>query len=391
MRFIAILVALAVLIAPALALETLSSKHFTVEYAVTPAEECFTGGEKISVEYKILPKSSAYRILLGGEENNPRSYYFKTELNDAFWRLVVDYYQGGAWDEEKSGKDVSIEAKYFKLGTEEKGIAEISANLTAVVPVCGVRLCNLTAVEASCEECEKDALPQVKICVANENVFKNDIKSLRARMSELEQKLKAENLYSEEDFKSVKSIIDSAESYLIAKKFLNANAKLLEANNSLNQLADLTNKKIAETLYSDVNSKLSEIQKMLLNSSVLLEKLKAHSNYTQFLIEQKTLENEFSSLRDSMKGVVSLMDKKEFTNAIESLKKIEANATSLNAKLANFTSLLNSEAEKLQTSWIQLPSLSLPYIAIIVAVVVAIVVSILGLKFRRRRKWDELR
>ncbi|MEM0202391.1 MAG: hypothetical protein QXO16_02155 [Archaeoglobaceae archaeon] len=394
MRFIAILVALAILIAPALALETLSSKHFSVEYAVTPEEECFTGGEKISVEYKILPKYPEYRILLGGDapgEDRARDYTFSTELSDTSWKLVVNYYKGGTRDEGGIGKKASIKAWYFSVEGEERGIEKITANLTAIVPVCGVRLCNLTAIEATCKDCEKDALPEVKVCVANENVFKNDIKSLRARMSELEQKLKAENLYSEEDFKNVKSIIDSAESYLIARKFLDANAKLVEANNSLNQLADLTNKKIAESLYSDVDSKLSEIQKMLLNSSVLLEKLKAHSNYTQFLLEQKTLENEFSSLKDSMKSVASLMDKKEFTNAIETLKKIEANATSLNAKLANFTSLLNSEAEKLQTSWIQLPSLSLSHIAIIVAVIVAIVASLLGLKFRRRRKWDELR
>ncbi|MEM4701899.1 MAG: hypothetical protein QXK77_00505, partial [Archaeoglobaceae archaeon] len=355
MRSVAVLAALVLLTFPSLALETLSSQHFTVEYEISPKEECFTGGEKISIKYEILPKSSAYRPLLGGEEANARSYYFKTDLNDALWRLAVDYYQGGVWDEEKSGKEVSIEAKYFAIGGEVKGIAKISANLTAIVPICSVRLCNFTAIKASCEDCERDALPELKICVANENAFKNDIKSLRAKLSELEQKLRAENLYNEEDFNNVKRTIDSAESYLIAKRFLDANAKLLDANNSLNQLVDLTNKKIAEDLYSKVNLKLSEIQKMLMNSSVLLEKLKTHSNYTQLAIEQKTLENEFSALKDLMRSVESLMDRKEFTKAIETLRKIEVNSTSLITKLTNFISLLNSEAEKLRSLWIPIP------------------------------------
>lgn len=390
MRFIAIIV-LIILNAPVLALETLSSKHFSVEYEITPKEEFFTGGEKITVNYCLYPKSSAYRVLLGGEENNPRTYHFKTDLKDALWRLVVDYYQGGAWDEDKLGKEVSIDAKYFKLGTEEKGISKITANLTAIVPVCSVRLCNFTAIKATCEDCEEDALSEVKIWVANENVFKNDLKSLRARLSELEQKLKAENLYSEEDFKSVENIIDSAESYLIGKKFLNAEVKLREANESLNQLADLMNKKFAEKLYFDVSSVLSEIQKMLFNSSVLVERLKDHGNYTQFALEQKSLEKEFSNLEDSMKKVESLMIAKKFTNAIEDLKKVNLNASSLKSKLVNFTSMLNSEMEKRKGSWISL-SFDVFQIASIVAMAsIATVAVIFGLKFRKRRKWDELR
>lgn len=396
MRFIAILVALSILIVPALALETLSSKHFSVKYKVDPDLECFTGGEKIRINYEISPKYSEYRTLLGGDKTDrERIYTFSTELSDTSWRLVVNYYKGGSLGEEIVGKEASIEAKYFEIDEERKGIEKITANLTAITPVCSVRLCNFTAIKASCEDCEKDALPEVKIRVANEVAFKNDIKSLRAKLSELEQKLKAEDLYSEEDFRKVKDTISSAEEYLIVRKFLDANAKLIEADNLLNQLADLTNKKIAENLYSHVNSKLSEIQKTLLNSSVLLEKLKTHSNYTQLLFEQKNLENDFDGLKDSMKNVESLMGKKEFTNAIESLRKIEANVTKLKERTTNFTYLLNSELEKVQSSWIpfSIPfSIELSHLAIAGATIaVAIVAVSLGLKFRKRRKWDELR
>lgn len=386
---LAVLISLALLSAPALALETLSSKHFSVEYGVSPREECFMGGEKVSVNYEISPKSSAYRALLGGEEGNARSYYFKTQLSDASWRLVVNYYQGGAWDEAKSGGEVSIEAKYFKIGEDVKGIEKVTANLTAVVPTCSVRLCNLTAVNASCEECESDALPGVRICVANENAFRNDLRSLRAKLSELEQKLRAEGLYSEEDFRKVKDAAESAENYLLARNFLRANEKISEAESLLKQLADLTNKKIAENLYSEVRSKLDEIQSMLVNSSLLLEKLRAHENYSRFLLDQEAFKNELNALRDSIKNVDSLMNGGKFTEAIEALNRIDANATSLKGRLNDFISLLTSESEK-QASWIPLPTLSLTHLAFLVAAIAALAIFV-ALRLRRKRKWDELR
>ncbi len=388
MRMVLLFLSMAILIQQSLALETLRSDHFSVEYKISPEKDCYEIGERIQAELVIMPKSSAYRVLIGGEEGNPRTYYFSTDLSDASWRLIIDYYQGGVWDEAMSGKKASIDAKYFKIGEEERGIAKIVANLTAVIPYCGERLCNFSLIAPSCEECRADALPAKFIGVVNEEVFKSDIKSLRAKMFSIAEKLKSENLYNEEDFKNVSNLIDSAETLLIAKKFLEAEKKFSEANSTLLLLADLTNKKFAEKAYNETDALLKDLERLLLNASLLLDKLRNHQSYAEFKLKFSEFESKLGDLKLALRDADGLIKGGKYSEAIEKLGKLKDDARSVSAKTNELIEIMKLEAEK---SWLPI-SLVLPINPLyIILAIAAAVAAIALLKFRKRRKWDELR
>lgn len=392
MYLIVILIAIGALLVQVSALETLKSDHFSVEFVISPELEFFTGGEKIVVRYGIYPKVAAYRVLLGGDENNPRTYHFQTYLNDAVWNLVIYYYLGGTWDEQFYDKKAQIDAKYFKVGTEERGIAKITANLTAIIPLCNIRICDFVAIDARCEDCEANALPQVKVKVVNENVFKNDIKLLRVKMYELAEKLKAENLYEDRDFENVSQLINQAENLLLTKKYLESDKKIREANESLKTLTDLVNKKLALKIYSELNSKLLDMQRMLLNSSAMLEKLKGSENYTVLVLKQKECETKFKEFEEQLKSVnLTLLNVGKFSQAIERMKEIEKTLENLKLQIIGFSNTVEDEMKR-KSSGFSLPIDSLLNPIHIAIAAVAIVVAVfVGFRFRKRRKWDELR
>ncbi|MEM4945870.1 MAG: hypothetical protein QXU31_06130 [Archaeoglobaceae archaeon] len=378
-------------IAPVSALEKLTSDHFSVEFQMDPELDCYTTGEKLNIKMVILPKKSDYRTLLAGEKDNPRTYYFQTDLEQASWRLAIDYYQGGVWDEEMKGKKVSIDVKYFALEGEEKGISKLTANLTGIVPYCNLRLCEFSAVNPTCELCEANALPNMTIKVANEAVFKNDIKSLRAKASELAEKLKQENLYNEEDFKNVTELINSAETFMLGKKFIDADKKLKEAEASINMLSNLTNKKLVEKLYDEVESRLSEIKKMLLNSSVLLDKIKGSEKYVDLALEQKNFESALSNLESLLREAKGLIDAGKYAVAKERLESLGTNASTLQKNVEDLLEIIKVEAEKSGLGF-SLPSVDLNLVLIGAGVVLIVVLGLFGFnRVRKRRKWDELR
>ncbi|MCS7144716.1 MAG: hypothetical protein NZ879_06825 [Archaeoglobaceae archaeon] len=385
-----IAIAIIIFTVPVFALENLSSAHFSVDLEVDPQQDCYTPGEKIYVKMGIFPKTSDYRVLLAGEKDNPRTYYFQSDLSDANWRLAIDYYQGGIWDEEMKGKSVAIEVKYFALEGEEKGISKLVANLSGIVPYCSLRICDFVLISAKCELCEANALPNRSMKVANEAIFKNDIKALRSKAIELAEKLKQENLYNEEDFKNVTTLLNSAEDFVLAKKFIDADKKLREAEEAINLLSDLTNRKLVEKVYSEVESKLSEIKKELLNISVLLEKIKESEKYVDLALEQKKYEDEFNALENGLEEAKRLIDAKKYGSAKEKLGLIGGNADSLKGKVNGLLELIKVETEKYKSTF-SLPSLD-PTLLLALAGIVFVVLGLVALsKLRKRRKWDELR
>jgi hypothetical protein len=97
MRSALLLLAAMLFILPSLALETLVSDHFSVEYSISPEKDCYEIGEKIQAELTIMPKelslsSSDWRC----RREMPRTYYFSTESQRRIMEAhEVDYYQGG--------------------------------------------------------------------------------------------------------------------------------------------------------------------------------------------------------------------------------------------------------------------------------------------------------
>jgi hypothetical protein len=392
MRLALAIVLFGILAVPVLALEELNSNHFTVEYSIDPKSECYTAGERIYAKMEIHPKNLDYRVLIGGENDNPRTYYFWTDLVDPVWTLTVGYYKAGDWSEDVRGRSASIDVKYFEVDEERKGISKVVANLTGITPQCKSRLCEFVLINASCELCTPYALPNVTIKVANEAIFKNDIKSLRVRLAELEEKLKQENLYSEEDFRNVTAQINSAEDLVIAGKFLDADKRLSEAEQSLNFLSNLTNRKLVENLYNETKAKLDGIKELLVNSSVQLEKIKESEKYVDLVHKQKDYESRLGELEAQIKEARNLIDEGKYENANEKLETIGADADKLLKDVEDLMALIKTELEKKTAPLISLPSVDPYMLLLVISAAVIVVLGAFGVnRIRKRRKWDELR
>jgi hypothetical protein len=392
MRLALAIVLFGILAVPVLALEELNSNHFTVEYSIDPKSECYTAGERIYAKMEIHPKNLDYRVLIGGEKDNPRTYYFWTDLVDPVWSLTVGYYKAGDWSEDVRGRSASIDVKYFEVDEERKGISKVVGNLTGITPQCKSRLCEFVLTNASCELCTPDALPNVTIKVANEAIFKNDIKSLRVRLAELEEKLKQENLYSEEDFRNVTAQINSAEDLVIAGKFLDADKRLSEAEQSLNFLSNLTNRKLVENLYNETKAKLDGIKELLVNSSVQLEKIKESEKYVDLALKQKDYESRLGDLEAQIKEARNLIGEGKYENANEKLETIGADADKLLKDVEDLMALIKTELEKKTAPLISLPSVDPYMLLLVISAAVIVVLGAFGVnRIRKRRKWDELR
>ncbi|NHW24037.1 MAG: hypothetical protein HA489_07320 [Archaeoglobales archaeon] len=392
MRLVLAILLFGILAVPVLALEELNSNHFTVEYSIDPKSECYTAGERIYAKIEIHPKNLDYRVLIGGEEDNPRTYYFWTDLVDPVWTLTVGYYKAGDWSEDVKGRSASIDVKYFEVDEERKGISKVVANLTGITPQCKSRLCEFSLINASCELCTPDALPNVTIKVANEAIFKNEIKSLRVRLAELEEKLKQENLYSEEDFRNVTAQINSAEDLVIVGKFLDADKRLSEAEQSLNFLSNLTNRKLVENLYNGTKAKLDGIKGLLVNSSVQLEKIKESEKYVDLVHKQKDYESRLGELEAQIKEARNLIDEGKYENANEKLETIGADADKLLKDVEDLMALIKTELEKKTAPLISLPSVDPYMLLLVISAAVIVVLGAFGVnRIRKRRKWDELR
>jgi hypothetical protein len=392
MRLALAIVLFGILAVPVLALEELNSNHFTVEYSIDPKSECYTAGERIYAKMEIHPKNLDYRVLIGGEKDNPRTYYFWTDLVDPVWTLTVGYYKAGPLSEDVRGRSASIDVKYFEVDEERKGISKVVANLTGITPQCKSRLCEFVLINASCELCMPYALPNVTIKVANEAIFKNDIKSLRVRLAELEEKLKQENLYSEEDFRNVTAQINSAEDLVIAGKFLDADKRLSEAEQSLNSLSNLTNRKLVENLYNETKAKLDGIKELLVNSSVQLEKIKESEKYVDLALKQKDYESRLGDLEAQIKEARNLIEEGKYENANKKLETIGADADKLLKDVEDLMALIKTELEKKTAPLISLPSLDPYMLLLVISAAVIVVLGAFGVnRIRKRRKWDELR
>ncbi|MCS7120978.1 MAG: hypothetical protein NZ895_00010 [Archaeoglobaceae archaeon] len=396
MRYIPLLLIL--LISTSAALENLTEKHVNVEWKVSEEKDCYYENERIFVYYEIKPRALEYRTLLGGDEIESRIYFFKTELANAFWKIGICYYKAPgcpSFEEEARGARAYIEVKMFKIDDERKGVQKIYANLTAFTPRCADRLCDFKAIEVSCNDCDARAFKTLTLKVVNETAFRKDLDSMKLKVNELIEKLKAENIYEEEYFLNVSKLINDTESLMKNKDFINADKILKKIDESLRNLTTLFDRKLAEKLYSEVSSKVEEARKLIINVSTSLEKLKTHEKYSEFYYKYKNFEDLFNSTKSKLGEVKSLIDRERFSRAVEELRRLSVDSEKLKKDLKEFEeSLKNLTSKDLFSDLFSnfssavLSTLSTPFIYPILAFAILIT---LFLKRKRRRKWDELR
>jgi hypothetical protein len=390
MRFLAAALLIIALIGSAGALETLYASNFSIEVKVSPEKDCFFAGDEVQITYTIYPKTSADKVKIGGEQGNPRGYYFKTSLLDArgTWKIQ---YSGAPYKSEDFGdQSFSVEVLYFSIPEQGKeGVDYISVNLTGKVPETNLRIKEIDAILATAEEAAKDALKPVTIRVVNKTAFLADLNSLKNKMSEVRNKLESEGVkYDEREFQNVEGLLSSAEKDLGAGNYLAADEKLRKLEEKILNLTNLADKLRAEEVYGKLSEIMSNISVKLEELQLLIQGLKGTENFTNFSSSYATLKSSAGDLRIKLQGISDYLEQEKFTKAYEECKKIEGSIYKLKDDIEKLYA--DVSASQKSESFDVISALS-PYSIYIFAALLGVLLLFAATRFRRRRKWDELR
>ncbi len=396
MRKILLMLTLLVIVQPVLALEHLTSDNFDQpDTSVTPEKTYYLPGDSISATYKITPKNDDDMELIGGEKDNPRTYTFKTSLEDAKWTISINYYMG-SWTEDFSGDEVRIDVKYFYLDEHRKGVRSIEVNVSGKLPSIDKRLENVAVVNVSIEEADADALPPLTVKVVNKQKFSEDIQKVRSDTDKLKSDLDKANVpYNESDFNEIYSLLDDAQNLVNQGKYVEADGKIDLAEDKLEALASKADRLKAETERDYLDDILGQIYLNLSVTEVTLNKVSNSKNYTQFVETYADLKSKYDDLKGKFDDAKKLIDDKKYSEAYNKLLKLKPEAEKLLEDVNELKAKIEKEAESKPEGFslpFGVPSLPIPplYLAIGAGAVVVVVAAVLIMR-RRRGKWDELR
>ncbi|WP_290596639.1 MULTISPECIES: hypothetical protein [unclassified Archaeoglobus] len=397
MRKILLILAFILLIQPVIALEHLTADNFDQpETSVNPEKNYYFPGDNIQATYIITPKTDDDMELIGGEKDNPRTYTFKTSLENAQWTEVTINYYLGSWSEDVKGNEAKIDVKYFYLDEERKGVRSIEVNISGIIPQVDERIKNVIIVNVTVEDCDDDALSPLTVKVVNVERFLEDIQKLRSDADNL--KLDLENAgvtYNESDFDEVYSLLDSAEKLVDKGSYVEADDKITQAENKLEDISSKADKLKAETARDYVDSVLDEAYLNLSVTEVSLNKVAESENYTLFVESYAELKSTYDELKKEFDDAIQMIEEGKYIQAYEKLTELKPKADTLLKDVNDLLSRIEGEPKgeggfsipfNLQFT---LPFSLLYLVAIVGAAAVAIAVAIV--LRRRRGKWDELR
>ncbi len=397
MRKILLILAMLVIIQPVLALEHLTSDNFDQpDTSVSPVKTYYLPGDSISATYKITPKTDDDMELIGGEKDNPRTYTFKTSLEDAKWTISINYYMG-SWTEDFTGSEVRVDVKYFYLDEQRKGVRSIEVNVSGKLPSVDTRVKNVDIVNVSIEDADADALPPLTVKVVNKQKFSEDIQKVRSDTDSLKSDLdEAKVPYNESDFNEIYSLLDDAQNLVDQGKYVEADGKIDLAESKLQDLASKAEKLKAETERDYIDDILNKIYLNLSVAEVTLNKIGGSKNYTLFVETYAELKSKYDDFKSQFDDAKQLIDDKKYSEAYDKLSKLKPEVESLLSNVLDLRTKIEEESEKkpegFSLPFINIPKLPFPplYLAAGAGAVVVAVAAVLIMR-RRRGKWDELR
>ncbi|MDI9643157.1 MAG: hypothetical protein QFX37_06515 [Archaeoglobales archaeon] len=382
-----------ILMHTAIALETLTPANFSIDIKISPEKDHFFAGDTIQVNYIISPKTSSEKLKIGGEQGNPRSYYFRTTLLNPSWTLEIKYAGVSGVKQDFEDPSITIEVKYYSISEEgREGVDYISANLTGKVPDTALRLSEISILIARAEEATSDALKDVKIKVVNKTAFNIALNSLKQKLSEIRSKLDAEGVkYDEKDFQNVENLLSSGEKDFNAGDYGSADEKLKNAEDVLSKLTSLADKLRAEEIYKKLSDIASNATLKLNELEILIQALRGTENFKNLSSRYASLKATNEDLKTSLRSIKDYIDQEKFTKAYEEIKKIESAVYKLKDDVENLANEVSSTKENGGFDIIStLRAYSGYLIAVFLIILLAFTINFI-IRFKKRRKWDELK
>ncbi len=397
------IVALILIMSPAMALEYITSSNFAQPHIVlTPSQQYYFGGEKVNLSYTIAPRTESDATLITGDLNTPRIYDLYTNLKDPHWEIKVLYgwsCMGPTKIIHSTSNKVELSIVYWK-STECKGLSSIEVNLTGYMPTPTKRFEKVKIFWVEVSEAAADSLPPVNVYLVNKNLFIKSINFENARLLALEKRISKVSACDITQAKSyydkAKNALADAKSLFNSNRFYESNLKLEEFDSYIKNATVLLNKSLALCAYTNVKDKFNGLYNTELKAEYYLnESKKKGFDVLKYEIKLKTIKLDINQVKNDLDKVKTYIDNAEYLLAINSSKKISSKIDEINSSLAVLLENLTALAQKKPSPFgfmkgLEKISSYIMYIAIAcgIAVVAAIIIVLRG---RRGGKWDELR
>ncbi|AEA47511.1 hypothetical protein [Archaeoglobus veneficus] len=418
MRRLAIaLIALFVLIHPALALEKLNASDFKepdvtvtindVEYKPTLSDgklvvDCVCEkGNSVEISYIIEPIDEDKAKDVDG-----RTYTARTELSGAIIKATVYYRNGGGVGYESTPGKTYLD---IKVGDWEDGLDKISVTVQGTTPSPSSRLQELNALKFDIQEAAENCLPPVVLLVVDYTKFQNDIDSMKKQYDDLSAVLEAyigkvDTSKLSDYLNYAGQNISLAETYYNDGEYVKADERLNYASEWLDK-ADTEAKKVkAEYACDQADKKLEDIGGILDTIDVYLSEIEEKNLVnTSTLLNYKTdfrgLQEKSSSLAEELAVAKAYISTGKYSeaeikasNILNEANELESSANALLDKLKKVVSPAETATPESTSEPFKMPSIDYKLLGMAIGAIAAIAIAAVGIKkYMKRRKWDELK
>ena len=398
---------------PCLAAVHLNASDFADPHPVLdPSKDYYKEGDEVSLNYTIAPKTDSKAYELDG-----RYYDLHTHLNYPTFKVRMINTEGGVTypDIKPWQKDISV---YVEEGESYIGLKKMEIELNGKIPAPKTRLEEISVLWINVSDADTDVLPPVKVKVIDFNKFRDDINSLKSRLKGLEDRSKeldeigADVVDADKFLKTASENLGNAENYFNDTNYLKADEKLKDVEEDLNNAERELNKAECEYLYEKAQDGLNKVQVLIVQLEYLLQEAKSKNIVvTLYEFNLTKIKSDYNIQLDRLEKVNSYIDDEDYDKARERANDIINTSAEIKSNVENnIVQIKKLLAGQTQTSTPSRPPtqlfpfsfdltfikqniyLILKAIAAIVLIIIVVFGAYKGIgRYRRRRKWDELK
>jgi hypothetical protein len=362
--------------------------------------------DSVRVNYLIEPKDDDAAREVGGESG--RSITIRTGLKNAIIDAVIRYASGASVGSSSTpGKDfLNIKvSKYDPIA--ETSLNKIEVKVQGDVPSIPSRIEEVRVVWFDIQEAEENSLPAVVILVIDHPKFKSDKSLLKKQYDNLSAVLdeyagKVDTLELSNYLSLAFKNITLAETYYGGGEYRKANEMLGYAENWLEKVDSEAKKVKAKYAHNQAKKKLDDVAALLDGIDLLMEEVESEKLVnTSVLLSYKTeyrgLQRNSEALTEDLAAANAYIKEGRYeeaeSKALEVLNSALELENSANFLCEGLRSLISAEtsATPKDTQGISI-SIDYKLVGVIAGVTAAIVLGAIGAsRYRKRRKWDELK
>lgn len=206
----------------------------------------------------------------------------------------------------------------------------------------------------------------------------------------MQKKLEEEKVkYDEREFTDAENLLKTIEQAFNNGNYSLADEKIETLRKKIENLTILSDKLIAEDIYNRLSNEISNLSVTLEQVQLLIQSLVGSESYENLSATYATLKARSDEYKVKLVTIREYLTQERFTKAYDEAKRIEDGVYKLKTDLEDFYNKIKVYKKPVGTyDFFAELKFYAPYIALAGVLSVAIVAIA---RFRKRKKWDELR